>query len=931
MQFIFRVLKFCGLFLFWSVTAGNLYAQQQRPDTLRPDSARLQVLKLEGHVVGGVERELLPGAYIYLGEKKVAVMTTDQKGEFLVDRLPVGEIRLTVSYVGYQEFSKIYDLREDLDIGEICLESVILEDVVVEADPPLTVQRGDTTQFNAAALKLRGDAELEDLLKKLPGFEIVDGKIIAHGKEVTKLYIDGIEYAFNDPSAALKNLPASLVAKIKMYDSRNEEAEFSGFDDGQKFRSLNIETYNPDQMKVFGNIRAGYGITDPLKNTFQENNYQGTLSASLFDRKRRITLNGDVQNTGQNNDLPGSRYQGRGGDNNSKSVYVNFSSNQSEKVMLSGNYSYHGSNTYSASLSKQEYFPTDRYENRIYDNENHSWRDMENHYLNLHTTLKLNDKNQISFSSIISAGNNQSRSQSQGSNIENNDTVNISDRVDLSKSDNLNINGRLSWMHAFEKKGRTFTWQMNGDYNRNISDQAQNNQERSWNSENIPADTLRNLLINNHGMTSSWSVGVAWSEPLTEHARLSFNYTYSSNTDGADKGSLSFRDRDFAELTGIDTAQTNELKNIQRRYHYGVQYNYFYKKIRLNGGVKMSQTQIENRYKYLGKADSLVKSRYTDFSPIMSLDFHPAENKTLGLTYNGSSSSPSATMLQDVLDVTDPLQVSKGNPDLKKSYNHGLSLNYSGSKTEKGNFFHSSVHISQTFNQIASNMRFIQQDTVINDYLVVRGARFTSPVNLDGAWSLSANTQYSFGWKKLKLRLNTSVGYNFSHTPSIYDNLKNMTNAHSGNFNLNISTNISEHLDLNLSSSSSYSYSKNSTTGSSRYFNENINSYLYWLFWKNIFISGGYNGRFYVNKKGGKVTQAEHLVNASVGKKFGKQQQLVISLAANDVLKEQNTVNYSLNDLYAQTSYQTRPSSYYMLTLTYRFSNADRQKNRQPK
>ncbi len=894
-------------------------------DTIHQDTVGQCFLTLRGHVAGGEEKELLPGAYIYLGEKQVPVMTTDRDGVFIIPRLRPGKIRLGVSYIGFQNFSEEYDVREDLDVGEILLKSVVLDEVEVKTVLPLALQRGDTTQFNAAALKVAADADLEALLKKLPGFEIVDGKIMAQGKEVKKLYIDGMEYSFNAPAAALKNLPAKLVDKIKMYDDRSEEAKFSGYDDGQKFRTLNIQTHEPDKMKIFGMATTGYGVTIPPENMFKEKNYQGTLSGNFFDRKRKITVAGDVNSTGQNNDLPGSDYKGKGS-NNSHSVFANVSVKLGEKTDFSGNYHYSGNNSYAASLSKQEYFPTDRYENRIYDAENHSWGIGSQQSLNLHTDIRLNENNRISLSPVFSASRDNRRSLSFGSSIENNDTISSSGLFSRDKNNSIHTGAEILWMHAFPKKGRTFTLRFGGNYDENTSDELQNNQERSLNSENVYADTLRNLMISNRRGGYSWNTSFSWSEPLTEHARLGFNYAYRENTEHTDQKSLTYKDREFRELAGIDTAQTNELRNSYRIHSYGANYNYFQNKIRLNGGLSLSHTRMSNRYKYLAVPDSLIKSMYINVTPLISAGVKMGANSNLDFSYRGYSSSPDARQLQDLLDVSNPMQIFRGNPALRKSYHHSVAFTYARSFPEKSVFWNAALSGGQTFNQMASNVKFIQRDTVIRGYAVLRGVRLTTPVNLNGNWDVSARVDYSFPWEKLKLRFNTALSYRYSRVPSIYDDLKNETNAHSAGLRLNINTNISENIDFYLSSDSDYTYSRNTTTGGTQNFNENVNVYGRWIFWKGWFISSGYAGTFYVNKKGETVNQTRHLLNVQLGKKFGKDKNIDIAVLANDVLNQQNTINYTVNDLYTETSYHTMPSSCYFLVVSYHFNNVNKPK-----
>ena len=159
---------------------------------------------LKGIVTGETDDETLPGAHIYVGEDKKPTTVTNAMGEFsLTDLLP-GELVITASFVGYQATSKKYLVKVDTNVGIIKLLPEVLEEVVITAKPPLIIQKGDTTEFNANALKVPEDAELEDLLKKLPGFQIVDGKLMANGEEVKKIYIDGTEYFLSNPMAALR-------------------------------------------------------------------------------------------------------------------------------------------------------------------------------------------------------------------------------------------------------------------------------------------------------------------------------------------------------------------------------------------------------------------------------------------------------------------------------------------------------------------------------------------------------------------------------------------------------------------------------------------------------------------------------------------------------------------------------------------------------
>lgn len=901
-----------------------LLAQKHGEDSTRQDSIARLLVTVKGKVVDADDGETLPGAYIYVGKNRQAVATTDTSGVFVLKNVVAGEFELSVSFVGYETFSGLFDIREDKDVGEIRLRSVILDEVVVSEQVPLTVRHGDTTKFSASAVKVAADADLEDLIKRLPGFEIVDGKIRANGKEVTQIYIDGQEYSFNNPGAVLKNLPAKLVNKIALYEGRSRLSDFSGVDDGQRIPSINIETHDPEQAKVFGVGEVGYGLAFPVKETFEKNNYDLSVRGNFFTPEHKLTLTASMERRGIDGQLPDARYRVDNEGSRQNTIFANISSRLNEKFSMSGNYSLSGGKSYFASLSVQDYFPTEHYEERIYENENHSWSDRDNHSLNMNMEYQVTEKDEIRFSPMFSIGKSCSNSLRGGSNVENGDTVNVSDVKNATKDRNMSVAGSFDWLHGFEKEGRTLSISVNAGYNSNSSENLQNNIERSTDSDGSRSDTVRNLLVNNDRDGKNFRGSVMWGEPLTENARLAVSYEYSLNSSIVDKHSLAYRDKDFKNVMGIDSSQTNKLENILRSHACRLNYDYSKERFHLGIGGQVTRTQMRNSYTYLGEKDSLVISRYTDLSPMLNASWETEKEGRWSMSYSGYSSSPDASQLQDVLDVSDPLQVSRGNPALKKSYSHDLSLDYSQAWPENSSFLFATLRGGQAFNEIASNVRIMKNDTVINGYALARGAQLTSPVNLNGGWDLSTNISYSFLWEQLKLRINTSVGYSFRRSPSIYDNVKNMNNSHTSSLGFTLSSDFSEDLTCFVSSSSGYVHSKNTESGQADSFNESLEGSVNWMFWHGFFADVMYNGSFYITKKGEAVRQTEHLLNVEIGKKFGKERRLKLALSCEDVLQNRRTMNYSLNDLYASTSYNLLPSSYLLFSLSYRFDNIGR-------
>lgn len=874
---------------------------QQRVDTLSS--------RMEGYIVGDEDGKPLEGAHVFMGSKRVLRAISDSLGHFEVEKLSEGEQMLYISYTGCRPWSqKVRIKNKKTDLGVVRMLPVVLEDVVVSARPPLSVQKGDTLQFNAAALHVAEDADLENLLKKLPGFQIIDGKIMAHGQEVQKIYIDGIEYSINDPSAALKNLPAKLIARIKMFDDRSEEAKFSGYDDGSKVRTLRLETFDPNKMKVFGFGNAGYGLPDIEKAI-----YDADVSVNMFDRKQRITLSADLRQTTLT-DLADARYPGEGNKNKSASVYTNYSSNINDSLQVSGNYRFMKNVSNSGSLSRQEYLPTEDYESRVYDRENHSGSDQQNHSMSLSLDYRFTKKDRIRFTPDFSLSKNDRHGISWENSIENGDTLNNTEVRQKGWNDITGMGGNLSWMHAFKKKGRTFTLQGQGRYSKTTSGEFQNIREKVAEQR----DTFRYQQNSNERKDYSLSGGIIYSEPLSGNSRLGLNYNVAFSSDESAKNSMSYRDAGFQEVIGIDTALTNKLVNQRMNHSLGVNYNYHKDKISVTGGGSIVRVRMDNHYQFLSQTDSVVTSRYLDFFSRAELGYNLRKGQHLSITYRGNTSSPSATQLQNVLDVSNPLRVSKGNPGLKRSYSHSGSLSYTVSKPEKSKVVWLTVSLGQVFNQIASNVKFVSADTVINGYLLSKGGTLTSPVNLNGMWQADGRGSYSFPIKKFRFDL--GMNYSYSNRPSIYDDRKNMTQMHQAGFDFSFFPDFSDKLDAQCRNSISYSYSENSSTGKAHNLNESVSVFMRWEFWKGFLVGGNYFYTYYWNQTGTITRQSNNMLNFEIGKKFGKKKQATLSFQVNDIFRERDQVRYTVTDLYNQMSSSTTAKDYFMLSFSYRFN-----------
>jgi len=276
-----------------------------------------QNLKITGKVVDKKAESPLPGAHItlmYPWEEAVKSSITEADGTFTLEAVEKGGYKLKISFLGYADYTQEVTLVDkNIDLGVLVIEegAVNLNTVEVKEKLPLAQQDGDTTSYNANAFKTLKDANAEDLIGKMPGVIDNNGRLQVQGENVGRVLVDGKEFFGNDPSAALKNLPAEIISKIQVFDQASDQAQFTGFDDGNTTKTINIITKDGVGNAQFGKLYAGYGT---------DSRYQIGGNTSFFDGDRRISIIGQSNNINIQNfaaedllGVVGGSSRGRGG------------------------------------------------------------------------------------------------------------------------------------------------------------------------------------------------------------------------------------------------------------------------------------------------------------------------------------------------------------------------------------------------------------------------------------------------------------------------------------------------------------------------------------------------------------------------------------------------------------------------------------------
>ena len=409
---------------------------QLRPETMK--MKRIILTCLASLVLGSVNAQQTISGIITDQQSKTAIASanvqllsltdsslrsslTDSSGSFSFSILKKDSFLLSFSYVGYQKFSRklfIDSADMHLEIAAVPATSSELATVIIRTSISPVSQKGDTLQINASQFKVNPDASGEDLVRKVPGITIENGQVKAQGENVQKVTIDGRDLFGDDATAALRNLPAEIIDKIQVFDRLSDQAQVTGFDDGNTTKAINIVTKANMRNGQFGRIYAGYGT---------DNRYQAGGNSTILNDNRRISIVGNFNNVNQQNfsqqDLlgltsnnrgggggrRGNRGGGRGGGNqgsfgssgnflvgqqnginSTNAMGINFSDVLSNKITLTGSYLFNNTNNNTSETSNQQYFSG----NGFNQEENSSARN-NNHRINMRLEWKPDSNNQI--------------------------------------------------------------------------------------------------------------------------------------------------------------------------------------------------------------------------------------------------------------------------------------------------------------------------------------------------------------------------------------------------------------------------------------------------------------------------------------------------------------------------------------------------------
>ncbi len=845
----------------------------------------------------------------YIGERNPRhYALTDSAGRAVITKLPTGRGEVRVDYVGYNPVVRTFDVkRGENDMGTVYLStSNTLSSITVSATGNQMLVKQDTIEFNASSFKVEEADMLEELIKKLPGVEIEDGKIIADGKEVKKIMIDGKTFFMDDPALASKNIPAKIVEKIRLLDRQSDEARFTGIDDGEEETVLDLSLKNGIFDNWFGNLGGGYG---------SDRRYEGALLAGRFTNTAQLSILGNTNNTNNAGfrdmamdmltSLVGNAATGNGV-TTSKMGGANYNyESKNKKLKTQNSYLYSSSDQVIEQTVDRVSSLSDEV-TQYSHSQNSSRNKTRGHRFNSETVYSPSENTSFTLKPNIQIGSGDFSRGRNFSTLRNADTTNRG--TSSSFGDNNSSKGGVTfvWRQRLGKPGRTMALVLNYNFSRNTADG--NNLSSTYYFKNGDISRTKDIDQSYHRRNTSngYAVYLTYTEPLGRNYFLQFAHR------SAKSRSTTLRNTfDYNPETGAydipDEDQTRDYKGdfTTRRYEVSFRkqekrYNFM-----LGASLQPSRTKSTGR----GKDTSYT---VCNFAPTARFVHRFDGSKYLRVTYRGTTSQPSLNQLLPIKDNSNPLVVQEGNDHLNPSFTHNLDTEYRTGKRNRYRWF------SVTFRGRYTTNSIINKKTYTPD-----GVQMRQYVNSDkGIYSLDLRLMYNYRipdtdlYWNLWTRSALNNGISYLNVNSQFE--ENVTTS----LNLGLNNRLSYRLDdfeataqLALSYRRTW-YSSNSLDNLSVWTNR-LSASVNWTIDKTWNLSSDLNYRFFAGYSEG-YGKSQTIWNASVSKTFFRKR-MTAKVKVYDILKSNKAISRTNAENYWQDTRNNTLGRYLMFTLLYRF------------
>ncbi len=882
---------------------------------------------------------------------------SNEKGLFHLNAPENGKYLLKITSVGYKPTVKRVVIEQDknLALGNVVVgaDAIMLKGAVVTAMAQKVTLKEDTFVYNSAAYRTPEGSVVEELVKRLPGAEVSDdGTIKINGKEVKKILVDGKEFMTGDTKTALKNLPTSIIDKIKAYDEKSDLSKVTGIDDGEEQTVLDFNVKKGMNKGLMSNIDLGIGNKD---------RYSARGMGGYFNSNNRFMLFGNANNTsdrGFGGGGPGRGFGGGNGLNASKMLAANYNYEEKNKFKFNTSLRWNHSDGDVWSRRSSENFmgSSSSFSNSL--NQNFSRSDSWNG--NIRLEWMPDTMTNILFRPSISWTTNDSRSMGLSASfnqdpyqytedplsdegIEKMDEVdaviNRQKSVSLSYSKNNNIRGMLQLNRKLNNKGRNVTLRMDAKYTDKDSKSISLQNAHLYLVQN-EAGLDSTYQTNRYNLTPSkdysYSAQATYSEPLWKATFLQFSYKFTYSYSKSDRSTYDFSKYSFDGINpeygawgnylgrldgGLGDYRDDKLSRYSeyRNYTHDIQVmmRFVRQKYNLNFGVMIQPQRSKFIQDYQGKYVDTVRT-VTNVSPTLDFRYRFSKMSNLRVNYRGTTAQPSISQLLDITDNSDPLNVSMGNPGLKPSFTQNFRLFYNNFVQNHNKGVMTYINFSTTSNSISNKVTYDE----------TTGGRITRPENINGNWNVMGAFMFNCSIDSAgvwNINTDTNLGYNhyvsYLSLDKSQDSQKNTTQNTTWNERLSLSYR-NDWLELSLDGTLAYNHAKNKLQP-----NSNLDTWQFsygpsmtltapWGTSLNTSLSCS-SRRGYSDAS---MNSDEFVWNAQLSQGFLKGKPLTVMLQFYDLLHQQSTFSRAISSVSRTDTEYNAINSYAMLHVVYRMN-----------
>ncbi|MGE0079436.1 MAG: outer membrane beta-barrel protein [Bacteroidales bacterium] len=888
-------------------------------------SALAQSYVIKGNVFDNETGEALSAATI-IGQlqsdtSQVAFATSMQDGSFALRVSNYGRYCLKINFLGYAAKLTYVNVdqndfeKKNVNIRLNKMVFVLKEVNVVKTQNRITVKK-DTISYSADAYKVNPDATVGELIAKMPGLTVESQQVTAYGEQVTKIMVDGEEFFTSDPGAALSMLPADVVDKVEVIDKKSDQAEFTGFDDGNTSKVINIKTKSGKLSGQFGNVYAGTNFEDL---------YSIGSKLNLFSGPKRFSVMASSNNLNKqeffNLDRMGMAGDGgnKNGINTTHSLGINYNRKWNDKWNVSGDYFFNYIDNHNDTYTERQYLLSDTIMDG-YTKKISVKGQNQNLGVNTRVEYKLNSSNSFlmrssaSFQKYSSNSGETSNSYTQSEQLVNSLSGNDS-------RDNLgySLSNSLLFRHKFNRNRRSISVDVSESINHTDADQSTFSRTIYYQTDSTD---LTDQKKDNLNYSYRVNANVSYTEPLGRNGLLMLSYESSINYNNSNIKTNAY-DSLTSNYSSVDSASSS--KNDYHTYSQSGGLGYRLKvsdnaNFAVNANYKHVDLQGKQSFPVLVSAEHI----YNEVEPRVEFKYSNNSKFNFQFTYNGQSRIPDVNNLYATVDNADPLNVSQGNPNLNPQYTHSVGSRIRLANNNKTTFTVFDVEGKFSENYMGYYSITARNDTVVDGNISLgAGASYSKPINCSGYQSIEVRVMQSFPITLIKSNASVDLNSNYSRTPGYVNDQKYYLNKNTLNSSLRLTSNISKKVDFTLSYRANYSIINSSVQShiDGNYYTGNLSGRIYVIPYRRIVLISDIAYSHYIGLDLAGKNRVQW--NASVAYKFMKHNRGELMLSVYDILNSNTDVSRNSTTYYIDDTRSSILKQYFLLTFNYKINNFD--------